>query len=153
VVPDLLRGLDDAESIYFDRICQIRMDRWSAGRVVLLGDAAWCVSLFAGYGSSLAVGGADLLGDALDTTPEGIPASLVAWERRLRPTVEHKQRQGRRARALFDTPNAFALQSRLLALRLSASGLVLWLMRRFLGLTSRGKAMRRAPGAPGARVG
>ena len=141
-VPDLLRGLDGAESIYFDRICQIRMDRWSTGRVALLGDAAWCVSLFAGYGSSLAVGGADLLGDALDTTPEDIPAALAAWERRLRPTVAHKQRQGRRARALFVTPNALALQLRLWALRLSASGLVLWLMRRFLGLSSRGRAMR-----------
>lgn len=144
VVPDLLRGLDGAESIYFDRICQIRMDRWSTGRVVLLGDAAWCVSLFAGYGSSLAVGGAELLGDALDATPADIPAALAAWERRLRPTVLQKQRQGRRARALFVTPNALALRLRLLALRLSSSGLVLWLLRRFLGLTSRGRAMRHA---------
>src|SRR5206468_5881805 len=114
-VPDLLRGLDSVESIYFDRICQIRMDRWSSGRVVLLGDAAWCVSLFAGYGSSLAVGGADLLGDALDATPEDIPAALASWARRLRPTVTHKQRQGRRARALVVTPNALALRLRVLA--------------------------------------
>jgi 2-polyprenyl-6-methoxyphenol hydroxylase-like FAD-dependent oxidoreductase len=144
VVPDLLRGLDAAESIYFDRICQIRMDRWSSGRVVLLGDAAWCVSLFAGYGASLAVGGAELLGDALDATPIDIPAALVAWERRLRPTVAHKQRQGRRARALFVTPTALHLHLRLLALRLSASKPVQWSMRRFLGLTSQGTAMRAA---------
>ncbi len=29
---------------------------------MLLGDAAWCVTLFAGYGSAPAVGGADYLG-------------------------------------------------------------------------------------------
>jgi 2-polyprenyl-6-methoxyphenol hydroxylase-like FAD-dependent oxidoreductase len=69
------------------------MDRRSTGRVTLLGDAAWCVSPFAGYGSSLAVGGADLLSDALDTTPHDIPAALAAWDQQLRPTVEHEQRQ------------------------------------------------------------
>ena len=56
VVPELLRGLDSNSSVYFDRISQIAMDTWSRGRVVLIGDSAWCVSLFAGYGASLAVG-------------------------------------------------------------------------------------------------
>jgi 2-polyprenyl-6-methoxyphenol hydroxylase-like FAD-dependent oxidoreductase len=69
-VPELLRGLDSNSSVYFDRISQIAMDTWSRGRVVLVGDSAWCVSLFAGYGASLAVGGADLLGTALDQDPD-----------------------------------------------------------------------------------
>jgi len=142
VVPELLAGLDSAESVYFDRISQIRMDSWSRGRVVLLGDAAWCVSLFAGYGSSLAVGGADLLGDALDATPADIPGALRSWEQRLRPTVLRKQRQGRRARALFVIPNALVLRLRLVVFRLSATPLVLALTRRFLGLTTRARTAR-----------
>ena len=65
--------MTSAESIYFDTVSQVVLDRWSKGRVVLLGDAAWCVTLFAGYGSSLAVAGADLLGAALDATPTTSP--------------------------------------------------------------------------------
>lgn len=68
IVPDLLAAVDDAETVYFDQVSQIRMDRWSVGRTVLVGDAAWCVSLFAGYGSSLAVAGATLLGDGAPGT-------------------------------------------------------------------------------------
>jgi 2-polyprenyl-6-methoxyphenol hydroxylase-like FAD-dependent oxidoreductase len=72
-VPELLNQVEASDSIYFDRISQIVLDRWSEGRVALIGDAAWCVSLFAGYGSSLAVGGAALLGDLLDAHTTGSP--------------------------------------------------------------------------------
>jgi 2-polyprenyl-6-methoxyphenol hydroxylase-like FAD-dependent oxidoreductase len=74
-VPELLNQVEASDSIYFDRISQIVLDRWSEGRVVLIGDAAWCVSLFAGYGSSLAVGGAALLGDLIDAHTTGSPAT------------------------------------------------------------------------------
>lgn len=36
----LLTYLDDTPDLYFDSLSQVRMSRWSAGRVVLLGDAA-----------------------------------------------------------------------------------------------------------------
>ena len=78
IVPDLLDQVAAADSVYFDRISQIAMPRWSQGRVVLVGDAAWCVSLFAGYGSSLAVGGTDLLGTLLGTST---PTSPRSWRR------------------------------------------------------------------------
>lgn len=35
----ILRGMADAEDFYFDALVQIKMERWSTGRVVLLGDA------------------------------------------------------------------------------------------------------------------
>ncbi|MEU6782183.1 FAD-dependent monooxygenase [Nonomuraea angiospora] len=38
------------------------MDSWHRGRVVLVGDAAWCVTLYAGMGASSGMAGADLLG-------------------------------------------------------------------------------------------
>lgn len=37
---DILAALDDVEDLYFDVVSQIRMDRWSRGRVLLIGDAA-----------------------------------------------------------------------------------------------------------------
>jgi 2-polyprenyl-6-methoxyphenol hydroxylase-like FAD-dependent oxidoreductase len=45
---------------------QIRMDTWSRGRVGLVGDAAFCVSLLAGQGSALAMTAAYVLAEELD---------------------------------------------------------------------------------------
>lgn len=46
--PRILDAFDRTDNLYFDRVSQIKMPRWSKGRVVLVGDAAYCVSLVAG---------------------------------------------------------------------------------------------------------
>ena len=52
----MLSGMDDAENFYFDVLRQVRLNRWCTGRVVLTGDAAWCVTPIAGMGvKSLAI--------------------------------------------------------------------------------------------------
>ena len=53
--PRILGKLDGTRELYFDRVSQIKMERWSRGRVALIGDAAFCVSLLAGQGSALAM--------------------------------------------------------------------------------------------------
>ncbi len=63
--PQLLALMDSATDFYFDSVGQIKMDRWSRGRVTLLGDAAWCASPMAGMGTSLAVVGAYILAGEL----------------------------------------------------------------------------------------
>lgn len=50
-VPDILDRMDRADDLYFDRVSQIHLPRWSSGRVALLGDAAACPSLLAGEGT------------------------------------------------------------------------------------------------------
>ncbi|GGP99682.1 FAD-dependent oxidoreductase [Streptosporangium pseudovulgare] len=122
LVPQALEGLRSADSVYFDTISQMVVDRWSHGRVVLLGDAAWCVTLFAGYGSSLAVGGADLLGAALERHPGDVAAALAEWEARLRPEAEKKQRLGRRVKGVYAPRSQVALELTQLPLRLSSWG-------------------------------
>ncbi|MGW5667733.1 FAD-dependent monooxygenase [Micromonospora sp. NPDC003776] len=62
---DLLAAMADAPDFYFDRYGQVRMDSWSAGRVALLGDAAWCPSPLTGQGTSLSLVGAYLLAGEL----------------------------------------------------------------------------------------
>jgi 2-polyprenyl-6-methoxyphenol hydroxylase-like FAD-dependent oxidoreductase len=131
VVPDLLADLDDTP-VYFDSVSQIILDRWSQGRVVLLGDAAWCVTLLAGYGSSLAVGGADLLGTALERHPGDITAALSAWETELRPVAEDRQRMGRRNIGTHAPANRRQLLLRELPLRLAALPPVTRMLRRHL---------------------
>lgn len=51
----ILDALDHSSDLYFDRVSQIRMERWTKGRVALIGDAASCPSLLAGQGSALAI--------------------------------------------------------------------------------------------------
>jgi 2-polyprenyl-6-methoxyphenol hydroxylase-like FAD-dependent oxidoreductase len=105
-VPDALAQLrEDPDGAYFDSVSQIRIDSWSRGRVVLLGDAAWCVTLFAGYGAGLALSGADALGEALEQ--DDVAAALAVWEARLRPEVEKRQALARTGIARFAPPTRF----------------------------------------------
>lgn len=142
MVPELLSHVDRDESAYFDRICQIRMPSWHDGRIVLLGDSAWCVSLFAANGASLAIGAAKLLGDLLDEHPGDVPAALAAWEERFRPVVTAKQKEALRATAMFVAPSTFALKVRTAAFRLSGTRPVIWLARRFFGHSKTAAATR-----------
>lgn len=128
-VTDLLGGLDE-DALYFDGVAQIVMDRWSRGRVVLVGDAAWCVSLFAGYGSSLAVGGADLLATTLEAHPGDLGAALDTWEAGLRAEVADRQRRGRANTAAHAPRNRLELAMQQLPLRLASVPPVAHLLRR-----------------------
>ncbi|MFG1702624.1 FAD-dependent monooxygenase [Nonomuraea sp. M3C6] len=132
-VPDLIMDMP-ADGCYFDSVSQIVADRWSAGRVVLLGDAAWCVTLFAGYGSSLAVGGAESLGTVLRRHPDDIPAALHEWEAELRPEVAERQAMGRRNTGSHAPANRLDLLKRDLPLRLATFPPVTRLLRRHLRL-------------------
>ena len=106
-VPEALRQLAaDPGAAYFDQVSQVVVPRWSSGRVVLLGDAAWCVTLFAGYGAALALAGADQLGAALGR-PGGIPAALAGWEAGLRPEVVRRQALARRGMRQYAPPTRF----------------------------------------------
>ena len=41
-VPGILAAMDGAHDLYFDRVSQIRMNRWTSGRVAVLANAAAC---------------------------------------------------------------------------------------------------------------
>ncbi|SDK79204.1 2-polyprenyl-6-methoxyphenol hydroxylase [Nonomuraea maritima] len=133
VIPEALAGLQQADSVYFDTVSQVVAPQWSKGRVVLLGDAAWCVTLFAGYGSALAVGGADRLGTELAAHPGDIPTALDAWEAAIRPEAERKQKLGRRVKGVYAPANPLVLWLSLLPLRLaSLSPVRRYMIRRFI---------------------
>lgn len=106
----------DPGAAYFDSVSQIDLPSWSRGRTVLLGDAAWCVTLFAGYGAALAMTGADRLGAALAATIE-IPAALSAWEAELRPEIRKRQALARKGTAQYCPPSRAHLLARDVMLR------------------------------------
>jgi 2-polyprenyl-6-methoxyphenol hydroxylase-like FAD-dependent oxidoreductase len=84
-----------SRNVYYDLVAQVELSRWSKGRVTLIGDAAYAVSLVAGQGASLAVTGAYLLAQEL-CVQRSIDAALQSYEKRFKPVVERMQIAGRR---------------------------------------------------------
>ena len=76
------------------------MPRWSCGRVTLVGDACGAVSLLAGQGASLGLGGAYVLAEQLAAAPT-VEAGLQRFEETWRPLVTDRQAVGRRAARWF----------------------------------------------------
>jgi 2-polyprenyl-6-methoxyphenol hydroxylase-like FAD-dependent oxidoreductase len=87
----VLDELDRAPDLYFDRVSQIRMDRWSRGRVALVGDAAAYVSLLGGQGSALAMTRAYVLAGELKRANGQHEVAFSNYERRLMPFIAAKQ--------------------------------------------------------------
>ena len=86
----VLAGMEVTDDFYFDVLRQVRMPRWSKGRVVLTGDAAWCATPIAGYGTTLAVTGAYVLAQELIRAVD-VRMALAAYEQAMRPMVEDAQ--------------------------------------------------------------
>ena len=90
--PRILEELDRAEDLYFDSVSQIRLQNWSRGRVALLGDAAFCVSLLAGQGSALAMIAAYVLAGELGASGEDYQRAFRKYEMQLRAFIGRKQK-------------------------------------------------------------
>ncbi|TVY31494.1 Uncharacterized protein LSUB1_G008590, partial [Lachnellula subtilissima] len=87
----ILKGMHDSDDFYMQYIGQVRLDRWSSGRVTVVGDAGYAASPFSGMGTSLAFLGAYVLAGEISKQPDNIPAALQSYERILRPHVESIQ--------------------------------------------------------------
>ncbi|MFE4535380.1 FAD-dependent monooxygenase [Streptomyces scopuliridis] len=109
-VPGMLAAMRDADDLFFDVVSQIRMPRWSSGRVALVGDAAYAPSFLTGQGSSLALVGAYMLAGSLAHRDHA--AGFAAYEHNTRAFVTVNQDQvGKGDATLFPT-TARALEQR-----------------------------------------
>lgn len=131
VVPGLLAQVPVAPDLFFNPVSQIELPNWSAGRIVLLGDAGYCVSLLAGQGAALAMTGAYVLAEELARSE--VPAALAQYEARLRPGVERLQVAGRRIARWFLPETRVRLVLRNVALRTSTWPIVSDVVRHRLG--------------------
>jgi 2-polyprenyl-6-methoxyphenol hydroxylase-like FAD-dependent oxidoreductase len=86
-MPAMLTELEGATDLYLGALAQTRMPAWSSGRIVLVGDAAYCPSPFSGQGTSLALVGAYVLAQEL-ARAGAHPRAFAAYERRMRPFVD-----------------------------------------------------------------
>jgi 2-polyprenyl-6-methoxyphenol hydroxylase-like FAD-dependent oxidoreductase len=90
-VPRLLASMESAPDFYFDSVSQVKMDQWSTGRTVLLGDAAWCPSPLSGMGTGMAVVGAYVLAGELAEAGGNYRKAFDNYEKRMREFVQKCQ--------------------------------------------------------------
>lgn len=84
--------MQESSNFYFDSINQIIMDTWSKGRVVLIGDAGYSVSLSTGQGTTVAMIGAYVLAGELAAHQDDLQTALNNYENQLREYVENNQK-------------------------------------------------------------
>jgi 2-polyprenyl-6-methoxyphenol hydroxylase-like FAD-dependent oxidoreductase len=93
------------------------MDRWSHGRVVLIGDAAGCISLLGGEGTGLAIAEAYVLAGELLQADGDYRRAFDAYETRLRPFINDKQAGAKKLIGFFATRTRLGLWFRDFAVR------------------------------------
>jgi 2-polyprenyl-6-methoxyphenol hydroxylase-like FAD-dependent oxidoreductase len=121
VVRHTLDSLERTPDFLFDSVHQVKMPRWSRGKVVLVGDAAWCPNLYSGMGATSGLRGGAELGRALRENPDDLDAALTAWESRLRPFIGKHQRIARVKQQMFVPSSRPAEALRSVVLRLACT--------------------------------
>lgn len=116
--PQILGAMENVNGIYFDRVSQIRMDRWTTGRTALVGDAAACVSLLAGEGTGLAMAEAYVLAGELSACGGDHGAAFARYEERMMPFLERKQESAAKFASSFAPKSTFGVGFRNIVSRL-----------------------------------
>ncbi|WP_406237122.1 FAD-dependent monooxygenase [Acetobacter orientalis] len=112
IISKALEDLSATNDFLFDSVQMVKMPRWSKGRVLLLGDSAWCLTLYSGMGASAGMIGGQVLGEALAACPHDIRAALDMFEARMRPFVRKHQRFIALRSQLFVPSNRVSLWGR-----------------------------------------
>jgi 2-polyprenyl-6-methoxyphenol hydroxylase-like FAD-dependent oxidoreductase len=111
--PQILQAMDAADDFYFDRVSQIRMGpeagSWTRGRIALLGDAAFCVSLLAGQGTALAMVAAYILAGELHRANGNYAEAFARYQSLFGPFVLRKQKAALRFAGSFAPKSRFSL--------------------------------------------
>ncbi|KAI9610213.1 hypothetical protein KEM48_002644 [Puccinia striiformis f. sp. tritici PST-130] len=87
----ILEGLRAADDLYVQEVAQTKAKTWSKGRVVLMGDAAFCPSPLTGMGTTAAIASAYVLAAEIVKNPGDHKAALSAYEHSLRDWIEKIQ--------------------------------------------------------------
>lgn len=109
IAPQLVEGARHSDDFFFDAVAQIQMDTWHKGRVALVGDACQCLTLLAGQGASMGMTGAYLLADELHKADGDYEAAFPAYQQRLKPEIERRQKEARGLAGSFVPESNFAI--------------------------------------------
>jgi 2-polyprenyl-6-methoxyphenol hydroxylase-like FAD-dependent oxidoreductase len=116
-VPRLLAAMRTASDFYFDSMAQVRLDRWSRGRLALVGDACYCPTPLTGLGTSLALVGAYVLAGELAAAGGDHRVAFARYERLMRPYVDQAQRLPPGGVSGYAPTSALAIRLRAMSMR------------------------------------
>jgi 2-polyprenyl-6-methoxyphenol hydroxylase-like FAD-dependent oxidoreductase len=116
--PRILAAMEQASSVYFDRVSQIRMECWTKGRTALVGDAAACVSLLAGEGTGLAMAEAYVLAGELRACGGDHSLAFARYQERMMSFLKRKQESAAKFASSFAPKSTFGITVRNLVTRL-----------------------------------
>lgn len=122
--PQILAALDEVNHIYYDRVSQIHMDRWTRGRVALIGDAASCLSLLAGEGTGMGMLAAYILAGELTLAGGNYATAFSRYEQRLMPLLARKQKNALKVAPTFLPKGRLAIVVRNVITRILPSRIV-----------------------------
>ncbi|MFZ6178891.1 FAD-dependent monooxygenase [Nannocystis pusilla] len=91
VIPQIAEHMLRTADFHFYSLSQVRMRRWSHGRIVLVGDAGYAVSLGTGQATSVAMVGAYVLAGELAVHRDDLVSGIAAYEDGLRAYVTRNQ--------------------------------------------------------------
>ena len=95
-IPALMEGLSGATEFYMDSVSRVTIDRYSKGRIALLGDSAYGNTL-GGFGTGLAIVGAYVLAGELLRARGEYSIAYKQYERKFRryATISQKVNSGK----------------------------------------------------------
>lgn len=95
---ELATEMQESKDFYCEHMGVVRLNKWTKGRVALLGDAAYCPTATTGMGTTSSLVGAYVLAgeiqdhiNRLGTSKEVIPKALNSYEQRFRPFMDTVQ--------------------------------------------------------------
>ncbi|PKX91387.1 FAD/NAD(P)-binding domain-containing protein [Aspergillus novofumigatus IBT 16806] len=93
----ILKGLMKSDDFYLERLGLVKTSVWSQGRVVLIGDAAYCPSAVTGMGTTSSLVGAYILAGEIgqhcgSDSKEGLLTALKQYEQCFRPFMDKVQK-------------------------------------------------------------
>jgi 2-polyprenyl-6-methoxyphenol hydroxylase-like FAD-dependent oxidoreductase len=98
-------GANEERPPLVDNLTLVESPAWSKGRIVLVGDAAHCISLISGQGAGMAMTGAAVLAEELGRG-QSLTAALNAYEARMRQPIGRLQARSRKIARWF-VPHGF----------------------------------------------
>jgi 2-polyprenyl-6-methoxyphenol hydroxylase-like FAD-dependent oxidoreductase len=128
ITDEILESMHDTQDFYCERLGLVKLEHWSHGRVVLVGDAAHCPSANTGMGTTSSMIGAYILAGEIgkhckiaaggDGVMDGLAVSLKAYEDKFQPFMDEITKglveTGGRRDTLPTSPFGIAVMNRVL---------------------------------------
>lgn len=147
-IPQILQAMPHTDDLRLLPFSQIHLDRWSRGRVVLLGDAAWSAGP-GGSGTGLAMMGAYVLAAELDAARGDHTTAFRRYEKALRKAATAGQKQAKGSGPFLAPSSSAKIRSRNRTMRLLSRRPLSSLFRRMTGIAANAITLKNYPDEAG----